>query len=500
MKTFINLFLLITLFSLNAFSFPDTSFNELLSNAESNPSQVKAAVLKASASGLPVTVITKTGTMISAKGIEGNKVVYAVFTNFADVYKGGYSAFFEDLTGIYRPSESLTEYGDGSIVDNTGGMFTPVLSDNSGILQYLMIPDWTFDRVYLFRADNGDLVDTAFIVSSNPQLQSPKHALQHFNGRNILVSDQISDLVQKFDTNGTYTGIFCPPGGVNNSILDNIRGIRYRANKNLLVNVGTSSSISQNTIQQFDTAGNHLGTFIGSNLNSPFDILLRQNDMLITNSSGTSRITRFDLNGNYLSSFYSGTGFNFPQQMMQLDNGNIVVAAFSSPSGLMILDSSGNLIRSLTAVTGLRSVYLLGNGHYLTTNATGVHEIDSSSGALIRTVVTGANYQYISLYTPGIVLSVNGNSALPEGYKLFNNFPNPFNPSTIVKFTVPEYTSVKLSVYDIRGKLISDLYNGKKNAGTYEISFNAEGLASGIYYCKLEAGNFSDFKKMMLIR
>lgn len=500
MKTYLNLFLLLTLFSLNAFSFPVTGFEELLSKAESDPSAVKTAVLKASASGLPVTIITKTGIMISARGIENNKVVYSVIRNFADIYNGGYSAFFEDLSGIYNPSESLTDYGNGNIVDNTGGMFTPVLSDYSGTLQYLMIPDWTYDRVYLFRADNGNLVDTAFIVSSNPQLQSPKHALQHFNGRNILVSDQISDLVQKFDTNGTYTGIFCPPGGVNNSVLDNIRGIRYRSNKNLLVNVGTSSSISQNTIQQFDTAGNHIGTFIGSNLNSPFDILLRQNDMLITNSSGTSRITRFDLGGNYISSFYSGTGFNFPQQMMQLDNGNIVVAAFSSPSGLMILDSSGNLIRSLTAVTGLRSVYLLGNGHYLTTNATGVHEIDSSSGALIRTVVTGANYQYISLYTPGIVLSVNGNSVMPAGYKLFNNFPNPFNPSTVIKFTVPEYTSVKLFVYDIRGKLITELFNGKKNAGTYEFNFNADELASGIYCCKLEAGKFSDFKKMILVR
>jgi len=380
---------------------PKISFENLMIHAELNPQNVIEARLIAVRDQLPINVVTTDNLMIDVKYIENGRPVYAVFTNFANPYDGGYSAFYEDVVSKINFANAKIDYGNGNIVDNTGGYFNPVLSNNRlGISRFLMIPDWTTDRVYLFSLDNGDLVDTAFIPTTNPQLQSPKHALQHFTGKQILVSDQISDVVQRFDTNGTYLGVFAPAGGPNTAILDNIRGIRYRANNNLLVNVGGGTS--NNTIQQFDTAGNHIGRFITGNLNSPFDILIRPNDILISNSTGPNDITRFDLKGNFLSVFHASANLTFPQQMYRHENGNVLVAGFSSPSGIVILDSSGTYIRTLTGVTGNRGIYLLGNGHYLTTNGTGVHEIDSSTGGLIRTVTTG-NFQYISLYNTEVL-------------------------------------------------------------------------------------------------
>jgi len=377
------------------FASPKIGLNELLIQSELNPQIVTSARSEAVRQQLPVSIITKSKIKYDVMSVENGRPVYAVITNFADIFKGGYTSFYEDIK--FNSADSRIDYGNGNIKDNTNGYFNPVITDNSTVTKYLMIPDITTDRIYLFNAANGDLVDTAFTPTSRPQLSTPKHAISHFNGNDILLADQITDLVQRFNSEGTYTGFFAPVGGVNNSILDNIRGIRYRANNNLFVTVG--SGPNQNTIQEFDTAGNHIGTFIGTtNLNSPFDVLLRSGDMLISNSSGANRITRFDLSGTFLSVFSSSTSFAFPQQMIELPNGNIVVAGFSIPSGIVVLNSSGTFVKLLTGITGNRGVYFLGNGNYLTTNGAGIHEIDSASGSLVRSVLNAGSFQYISEY------------------------------------------------------------------------------------------------------
>ncbi len=223
--------------------------------------------------------------------------------------------------------------------------------------------------------------------------------------------------------------------------------------------------------------------------------------MLITNSSGTNRITRFDLSGNFLSSFYTGTAFAFPQQMQRLSNGNIIVAAFSSPSGIAVLDSNGGFIRLMSGITGARSVYVLDNGRYLATNGAGVHEIDSSTGSIIRTVVAGANFQYITLYSPGFVVSVgNNNSQIVNDYKLFQNYPNPFNPVTNLEFGISKLGFVSLKVYDMSGKEVRTLVNDIKEAGYYTVRFEGSNLSSGIYFYKLQYAGNEISKKMLLIK
>ncbi len=477
---------------------PQISFSDLLERAERDPSISLTAKQLAIKQGLPVNILTSDRKMFDAKGVENGNVVYAVFTNLADVYAGGSTAFFEEITATYDISVARIDYGNGNISDNTGGMFNPAVRGARGGETYVMVPDWTFDRVYLFSAQNGDLIDTAFISHANPLLQSPKHALQLFDGRSIVVADQISDVVQKFDTNGTYVGFFAPAGGPNTSILDNIRGIRFRSNRNLLVTV--ASGASQNTIQQFDTSGNHIGTFINANVNSPFDILLRQGDMLISNSSGANRITKFTHDGTYISAFYSNTNMAFPQQMIQLASGNIVVAGFSTPSGLFILDSTGNYIRTLTGVTGNRSAYLLGNGRYLTTNSAGVHEIDSASGALVRTIVTGANYQYASEYIPGLFVSIENEYNISSEFRLYQNYPNPFNPTTTISFSIPSAGNVSLKIYDQLGNVVASLAEGRRSAGYYSVNFDASGLSSGVYYSRLSLDGNILTGKLALIK
>lgn len=479
---------------------PKIKFGDLINSSEQKSNLRHEAIKLASIQNLPVTVLTSDDIFIEAKGIESGKVVYSVITDKADIFNGGHTAFYEDIVSTINLKRSKIIYADGSIEDNSAGKYSYVINESSGADEYLMVTDWTFDRVYLFKKQNGDLVDTAFIPSSPTVLASPKMAMQHFNGRSILVADQITDGVFRFDTNGVYNGLFAPNGGINNSILDNIRGVRYRANNNLLVCV--ASGASQNTIQQFDTGGVHIGTFISNaNLNSPFDILYRTNDILISNSSGPNFITRFDLNGNFLSNFYTGSNFSFPQQLQRLANGNILVAAFISPSGIVTLDSNGSFLRLQNSVTGVRSVYLLDNGRYLVSNGSGIHEVDSSSGALLRTVVTGTSFQYITLYRPGLIVSAgNNNTFLTEQFELSQNFPNPFNPNTKIKYELQISNYVIMKVYDVLGNEVKTLISQKQSAGRYEVEFDGSGLSSGIYYYSIEAGDFKQTKKMILVK
>ncbi|NOX19297.1 MAG: T9SS type A sorting domain-containing protein, partial [Chlorobi bacterium] len=90
--------------------------------------------------------------------------------------------------------------------------------------------------------------------------------------------------------------------------------------------------------------------------------------------------------------------------------------------------------------------------------------------------------------------------ATPKQFALFNNYPNPFNPSTVIKYSIPENGFVELKIFDILGRELRTLVSENKNAGTYQTQFNAEGLASGIYFYKLQSGGKTAVKKLMLLK
>jgi photosystem II stability/assembly factor-like uncharacterized protein len=87
-----------------------------------------------------------------------------------------------------------------------------------------------------------------------------------------------------------------------------------------------------------------------------------------------------------------------------------------------------------------------------------------------------------------------------SGFSLSQNYPNPFNPSTHISFVVGHSSLVSLKVYDALGKEVATVVNEQKSPGTYNINFNASGLSSGIYYYRLTSGNFSETKKMILLK
>jgi hypothetical protein len=94
----------------------------------------------------------------------------------------------------------------------------------------------------------------------------------------------------------------------------------------------------------------------------------------------------------------------------------------------------------------------------------------------------------------------DGQDLLPEDYALRQNYPNPFNPSTKIKFALPKPGIVKIEVYNTLGQNIKILLAQNMKAGHHEVEFNGSQLSSGIYFYRIEAGEFQDVKKMILIK
>jgi hypothetical protein len=92
------------------------------------------------------------------------------------------------------------------------------------------------------------------------------------------------------------------------------------------------------------------------------------------------------------------------------------------------------------------------------------------------------------------------NTSIPKVYSLEQNYPNPFNPSTVINYSIPKTSMVKISVFDILGREVMTLVNGTKQPGSYNVEFDASNLASGVYIYKLQSGDFTDTKKMLLIK
>ena len=89
---------------------------------------------------------------------------------------------------------------------------------------------------------------------------------------------------------------------------------------------------------------------------------------------------------------------------------------------------------------------------------------------------------------------------IPENYTLHSAYPNPFNPSTNIKFDLPEDINVSLEVYDINGRLVRELQIGMIDAGYHSVIWNADSHSSGVYLIRMQVGDFMRIQKLMLVK
>jgi len=163
-----------------------------------------------------------------------------------------------------------------------------------------------------------------------------------------------------------------------------------------------------------------------------------------------------------------------------------LLTTYTSPNLITAPSTSANFIPNCTQWQN-KSIYLPLNTNRIFFQASGGN----------------GNNLYIDevLVKPSYVVGIHEYSnEVPVGFKLHNNYPNPFNPSTKIRFDVSERTNVKIAVYNSAGMEITVLVNDELGAGKYETSFTALNLPSGVYFYKLITDSFSDAKKMILLK
>jgi hypothetical protein len=133
--------------------------------------------------------------------------------------------------------------------------------------------------------------------------------------------------------------------------------------------------------------------------------------------------------------------------------------------------------------------------------------LPSSVQQITALTISGTN-AFAGLSQSGVwVGSLSGITAIdsqrpqiPSAFTLSQNYPNPFNPTTTIMYQLSAPSVVVLKVYDVLGREVATLANGKESAGMHQVEFNGSRLASGVYFYRLSAGNFFETKKMLLLK
>jgi hypothetical protein len=200
-------------------------------------------------------------------------------------------------------------------------------------------------------------------------------------------------------------------------------------------------------------------------------------------------------------------------------NGTNVFAGTSSNGIYISTNNGGNWTQ--TGLTG-KAIYciLTGGNNVFAGTSSGVYlSTDNGSNWIVkndgftvipsvRALLISNNYVFAGTYNQSVwrrplsdIIGINIISEfVPEKYFLSQNYPNPFNPSTNIRYELPKTGFVKLVVLDALGREIETLVNEKQTAGTYEATFNASQYTSGVYFYRFTTDNFSETKKMLLIK
>jgi hypothetical protein len=135
------------------------------------------------------------------------------------------------------------------------------------------------------------------------------------------------------------------------------------------------------------------------------------------------------------------------------------------------------------------------------TGLIGYWKFDEGQGDTTADATSNGNNGTISgaVWIPGVSSAENNNGA-STSFRILQNYPNPFNPSTTITYFIPQRSNVELKVFDVLGNQVTILINEAKERGVYSVSFDASGLASGIYFYRLQADSFIETKKMILIK
>jgi len=282
-------------------------------------------------------------------------------------------------------------------------------------------------------------------------------------------------------------------------------------------------------------AGADNGVYLSTNNGTNWTQTSVNNDYVYAFAVSGNNIFAGGDNGVYLSTNngtnWTLTSLHVSMGALAVNGNNIFAGTFAGGSGQGVYLSTNNGINWTQTSLNNRNINSLaasGNnvfaGTYLTgfyvSNNNGTNWVQRNEGFTPNTVVSDLcilnNFIFagtggigaVGVYRRPLGELITGiqpvSNEIPNKYSLSQNYPNPFNPSTVIRFSVPNdkltTNNVQLIVYDVMGREVQTLVNESLRQGTYETTFDGSKLTSGVYFYRLTAGEFTDTKKLILLK
>lgn len=430
---------------------------------------------------------------------------------FLDLYVGVYSGFGNNLNfnnNLYKNNGNGT-FTNVTLQSGAGNFGNKILAvstidyNNDGWEDIYIANDRRVNNTMLKNNGNGTFSDVSIPTGSNLTMDAMGLSIGDFDNDNdfdIYISNgEEGNAFLRNNGNGTFTDI--------------------AASLNMLVN----KICWGNNFFDYNNDG-YLDLFVTASGGNPH----RENVLFRNNGNGTfARVMGSGLDNNFYASYGNAIG--------DIDNnGYIDIAVLNDFEPSLLWKSSGGSNKWIKIkLQGTQSnreaigskIYVYRNGTRFvrfthcgqsyssqnslvqtigvgTTNV--IDSIDVIFPSGIRNTVTNVNTnQTITIIESGVIGFNNNYNQIPDNYTLKQNYPNPFNPSTVIEYSLPKSEFVSIKLYDILGSEIAVLESSVKQAGVYRINLTGNvvsGLSSGIYYYSMRAGEFSDTKKLILIK
>jgi gluconolactonase len=351
----------------------------------------------------------------------------------------------------------------------------PVWSDSLGLL----FSDIKANILYQWSPVDSSL--TQYL----PHSDSSNGLTFDLQGRLILTQMELRRVArQEFD--GTITPLASTYKGKKfnspNDVVVKSDGAIFFTDPNFNIPLGQHQELPYAGIYRIDTSGNV--TLLDSTLELPNGICFSPDESkLYVNDSHKCKIYVWDVvNDSTIADkqLLCSIPSNGYADGMKIDSaGNIFC---TGPVGVWVFSHEGTLLDTIV-VPG---------------NASNCNWGDKDRKTLY--ITASKNNIYRIRLVPKTTTDAKDHGSIPANFKLYQNFPNPFNPNTTIRFTLPKGGFTRLEIFNELGNKIEDLVNKYMPSGNYNVNFNASGYASGIYYYKLASSNFTSTGKMVYLK
>jgi hypothetical protein len=197
------------------------------------------------------------------------------------------------------------------------------------------------------------------------------------------------------------------------------------------------------------------------------------------------------------------TGFTCLEDTLDVVQGWNVIGSISAPVAVSDIASiPGGIVTSdfywYDGTYGVVDTIFPGRAYWVMVGQQGQLVLSALGRAAVHNLIRIETTAELPPPLPDLEVAQGG--GLPTAFALYDNFPNPFNPSTTIRYELPKASHVSLSIYDMLGREVATLLNEEKSAGTYTVQWDASGVSSGVYLYRLNAGGFVHTKRMIVVK